>query len=267
MAQTEDAIRKLQLPTGFPLPSLVTEVSPRDEMFDSSEHYLRVGLSALQLFEHAKGRGFLREERVGQILDLPCGHGRVARILRERFPKAALTVCDLNRDGVDFCADRFSATPVYSKKNFDELHLGRTFDLIWVGSLITHLNPMSTAKFLRCMARHLSPSGLLIITSHGQAVVRRLATDTAAFKLIDMMVLAMVDEYYRFGYTYRDYERVADYGNAIIAREWLGATLAASGLSLLEYIDQGWDDFQDVLFVSLSTSKLGSALHSDAGYA
>ncbi|MGH9809128.1 MAG: class I SAM-dependent methyltransferase, partial [Terriglobia bacterium] len=140
----------------FPLAEFITEVSPNDGMFSDPNHYLRVGLSALEIFEHAMTEGYIEETNIRDILDLPCGHGRVSRILRARFPSANLTVCDLDRDGVEFCAQRFDAVPVYSTKNFDDLRLSGPFDLIWVGSLITHLSASDTVAFLRCMARTLN---------------------------------------------------------------------------------------------------------------
>ena len=47
-----------------------------------------------------------------RILDMPCGHGRVTRVLRARFPDAAITVCDIDRDGAGFASDRFGARGV-----------------------------------------------------------------------------------------------------------------------------------------------------------
>ena len=128
----------LALPPNFPLQNFLTEVSSADAMYAmnlSCEHYVGVGLSALKIFEYAITEGFIRPDGLQSILDLPCGHGRVARVLRSRFPDADLTVCDLDRDGVDFCVNRLGARGVYSIMDFDKLDLGELFDLIWVGSL------------------------------------------------------------------------------------------------------------------------------------
>jgi hypothetical protein len=58
-------------------------------------------------------------------------------MLRAAFPEAHLTVCDLDRDKVDFCAAQFNATPVYSQEDIRSVSLDQTFDLIWCGSLFT----------------------------------------------------------------------------------------------------------------------------------
>jgi SAM-dependent methyltransferase len=99
-------MRPLILPEGFPFPNLITELSPKDTMFDGrADHYLRVGLSALEAIE----AGMFGAPEPQTILDLPCGFGRVTRMLRARYPEAAITVCDLDRPGVDFSAATFGA--------------------------------------------------------------------------------------------------------------------------------------------------------------
>ena len=152
----------LTLPASYRFPSMVTELADDDAKYDGRDgHYLSVGLSALRAIEDALGDAPAPPRR---ILDLPCGHGRVTRVLRARFPDAAITVCDLDRGGVDFAAARFGARGVYSVEDFRELDLGEAFDLIWVGSLVTHLPELHTRRFLDCMARHMAPRSVLVAT-------------------------------------------------------------------------------------------------------
>jgi SAM-dependent methyltransferase len=138
----------------------------------NGKHYFAVGLSAVRSIEAA-----LREAHLGEVrsvLDLLCGHGRVMRFLRQRFPATELTACDLDRSGVDFCRRHFGATPAYSRPNLDGLSLGGPFDLIWCGSLATHLDAAGTLAVLRCCSRHLVVRGLLVFTMHGSLVLERL---------------------------------------------------------------------------------------------
>ncbi|HYP02594.1 MAG TPA: methyltransferase domain-containing protein, partial [Pyrinomonadaceae bacterium] len=129
-----------------------SRISPRDTMYaGDGAHYFKVGLSAMRALEEAIGRAKLSQ--VERVLDLPCGHGRVLRFLVERFPQAAFTACDLDRDGVDFCAHTFGATPVYSDADLDALSFDTRFDLIWCGSLVTHLNEGATRALFRLFAR------------------------------------------------------------------------------------------------------------------
>ena len=162
----------LTLPASFRFPRMDTEVAEGDGMYDGRDgHYVSVGLSALRVIEDALDGAPAPPQR---ILDLPCGHGRVTRVLRARFPEAAITVCDLDRNGVDFAAARFGARGVYSVEDFRALDFGESYDLIWVGSLVTHLPERQTLRFLDCMARHMAPRSVLVATSHGARVEERL---------------------------------------------------------------------------------------------
>ncbi|MGG5887557.1 methyltransferase [Falsiroseomonas sp. HC035] len=53
----------------------------------------------------------LGEAEPQKILDLPCGFGRVTRVLRVRFPHASITACDLDREGVEFARRSSRAMP------------------------------------------------------------------------------------------------------------------------------------------------------------
>jgi SAM-dependent methyltransferase len=114
---------------------IVRAVSPRDDMFEGSfENYLEKGRDALRLISLAA----LAMPKTGfqRILDLPCGYGRVLRVLRAAFPRAEITACDIDAAGVDYCAETFGVTPVYSDPDPSRVDLGGPFDLIWCGSLL-----------------------------------------------------------------------------------------------------------------------------------
>lgn len=116
------------------------KISEFDTMMDRDlTGYLGVGKSALDAIRSVTG-----DLDPQSILDLPCGHGRVARHLRSAYPKADLFVSDLDEIGADFCAKEFNAQKLVSVKNFVDLNFEKNFDLIWVGSLVTHLNSKAT---------------------------------------------------------------------------------------------------------------------------
>lgn len=237
-------MKSVALPSNFLLPNFLREISSGDTMYDAPEtpeHYVAVGLSALKIFEYAITEGFTRPEGLRSILDLPCGHGRVARILRSRFPDADLTVCDIDRDGVDFCVDRLSARGVYSTADFDRLDLGEPFDLIWVGSLITHFNSFDTVRFIRCMERFLSQDGLLIISSHGKHVADRVAAEDPPN--------SVVSQYNIIGYGSDADSYIKGYGSSFISRHWLEGFFAGEPCGIIAYLEHEWDNNHDVFFV------------------
>ena len=100
--------------------------------------YFSSGYSALFCIRQAVERA--GKTSVNSILDFGCGHGRVLRSLAAQFPDATLTALDVNRRGVNFCAKKFGAKPIYSNIDFSNLIFREKFDLICIGSLFTHLD-------------------------------------------------------------------------------------------------------------------------------
>lgn len=242
--------RQLDVPPGFAYPGLNLTVSNADTMLGGNDsHYLSVGQSALDVIERALGGVEPRN-----ILDLPCGFGRVTRALRARFPGAAITVSDLDRPGVDFSALEFDARSAYSVRDFQELDLGEVYDLIWVGSLMTHLPALQTKRLISALGRHLSPSGVAIITLQGPSVIPLLRK--TGYGLPPGGGQAVIEEYQRTGFGYGDYGGGADlygvsltndhYGISLTDETWMRASLEELGLQLHAYEVQAWDNHHDV---------------------
>lgn len=233
-------------PTARAAEDLATEDPEHGE--GGNVHHVRVGLSALGIFEHAITKGYLQPRPALKVLDLPCGYGRVARVLRTRFPEFDLTVCDADHDAVDFCTACLNARGAYSTADFDDLDLGQTFDFIWVGSLITHLTETDTVKLLNCMARHLAADGLLIVTSHGRFVADTMANGVSTYGLATGIDQILADYHCR-GYGFHDYSGLTNYGISIISENWFASALTGIPLLLIEYRQQEWDNHHDVIFL------------------
>jgi SAM-dependent methyltransferase len=223
-----------------------SRISPRDTMYTGDgAHYFKVGLSAMRALEEAVRRAELHA--VGRVLDLPCGHGRVLRFLVRRFPRAAFTACDLDRDGVDFCARAFGATPVYSRTDLDALSFDAPFDLIWCGSLITHLDAAQTRALFRLFARHLAPGGLLLFSAHGDFVARRMPSGEFDYMLTHEQVETITRRYAETGFGYEDYAGQDGYGVALTSPAWIRARIAEmGGFKEVYFGARVWDEHHDV---------------------
>jgi SAM-dependent methyltransferase len=223
-----------------------SRISPRDTMYTGDgAHYFKVGLSAMRALEEALRRANLTA--VGRVLDLPCGHGRVLRFLSRRFPEASFTACDLDRDGVDFCARAFGATPVYSLTDLDALSFDTTFDLIWCGSLITHLDAAQTRALFRLFARHLAPGGLLLFSAHGDFVARRMPSGEFDYMLAGEQVERITRRYAETGFGYEDYAGQGGYGVALTSPAWIRARIEeVGGLKEVYSGERVWDAHHDV---------------------
>ena len=173
---------------------VIEEISPNDNMFSGNkEHYFSVGKSALLCIRNALSKS--PKKNIRSILDFPCGYGRVLRTLKTAFPDARLTACDLDREGVDFCTRTFGSTPIYSKEDPSLIELSGPFDLIWSGSLFTHLDSCRWQGFLDLFKGSLSRTGVLIFTVHGQEAINRLKKDVSTYGLDCESIVQLLDQY------------------------------------------------------------------------
>lgn len=156
---------------------MVGLIAPDDLMYDSAP-------GDRDLAYHALGRAALDSIRLAllaaqkdspkRILDLPCGHGRVLRILAAEYPGSEIVACDIDRRAVDFCAEALGARPLYGTEHPGEMKIEEPFDLIWCGSLLTHLDLAGWEEFLDFFERVLAPGGLLVLTTSGRSIAAKL---------------------------------------------------------------------------------------------
>ena len=234
---------------------VIQTIGQGDEMFTGDKaHYFGVGKSALHCIESAMLAANKPQNSVCNILDLPCGHGRVMRFFKSAFPEAHITACDLNKPAVDFCAKTFAAQPVYSSVNVSQIPIQGKFDLIWSGSLLTHLRPDACAEFIRLWNSLINPGGLICFTLHGRWVERSLATRRYTYGLKEADVVSTLKEYYETGFGYADYPGVNGYGISVSSPAYvLSQLIALPDLKLISYQEKGWDNHQDFICLQKQT--------------
>ncbi len=223
-------------------------IGAKDGMFkkDLVDHYFSVGRSALEAIRLAMlATG---KTTFTNILDLPSGHGRVLRVLKAAFPQAKLTACDLNRAGVDFCVKEFGAAGNYSDPDPDKISLAGGYDLIWSGSLLTHLDANGCRAFLQLFTRLLSNGGIFVVTTHGRHVVNRLRAGSHTYKLDPASLPRIVASYDATGFGYADYPKQGGYGVSASSPEWLMREVAKlPNMQIVNFSERFWDRHQDVL--------------------
>jgi SAM-dependent methyltransferase len=209
--------------------------------------YFRWGWMGLRCVELALQAARREPETVRSILDLPCGHGRVLRALKARFPEAKLTACDIDRDGVDFCAEVFDATPVYSVENPADLVLTDTYDLIWCGSLLTHLPADRCGGFIELFAAHLNLGGVVVFTTHGHLYAELLRHEAINSSVLDPGKI--VSDFRRDGFGYQDYMfGLPNVGFTVSSPGWVCRELERHpGLRLALFSERAWGGMQDVV--------------------
>lgn len=226
-------------------------IAPRDGMVapELPEQYFDLGHRALELIRFSAD--LCDKPHYPDILDLPCGHGRVLRWLRAHYGYAKITACDLDRDGVDFCAQQFGALPVYSHPDLHQLPFKSQFDLIWVGSLVTHLRQDRWIATLDCLVNWVRECGVIVFTTQGRTVSSLLARGhrNVAENIDKASLLA---DFARDGFAYQRYfesNAEEDYGLALTSPEWLMRTLQRyPDIIMRAYLEEAWG-MQDVVIL------------------
>jgi SAM-dependent methyltransferase len=212
----------------------------------SDEEYLSAGLSALRCIQYSLNCSN-KNYKVRTILDFPCGYGRVLRFLRAKFRDADVTVSDIDPEAVDFCTRVFAAIPEMSNREFSRLSISRRFDLIWCGSLITHIDETAATHLLRFFHDHLAPGGLCVFTTHGQRAANWIEKNLHTFGLTEDAQQQVVSRFYESGYGYAEYPNRHGCGISLVSHERVQAIAYSVGEWKEScYLEHGWDNLQDV---------------------
>lgn len=228
------------------------EISDHDAMYrrgvpGALDHYLSVGRSAIALLGQAMITG--ERDSFASVLDLPCGAGRVTRHLTAFFRDAELFVGDINKGAEEFAAINFGAKRFAFPANF----IGspaRRFDLIFCGSLLTHLPGHLFVAATSWLIQALQPNGILVATTHGR---RASFLQRTQLRYIDDNAWRAVDDDCRlhgFGFVETECNAAGPYGYSFTAPRWVMSLLETeSSCRILGYQEAAWDDHQDALIV------------------
>lgn len=224
------------------------EISPQDDMNfgESAVWYFSAGESALRrIVEALQAAG---KNEVPSILDLPSGYGRVLRYLRAFFPQARITACDLNQEAAEFCARTFGATARVSSIDLANLSLGERYDLIWCGSLFTHLDAGRWKELLGFFLRHLEEDGVLVFSTHGRQAREFCRQRHAIYGLSEPQFARIVAEEAATGFGYVSYDDAyPHYGISLSSPAWVMALLSGQrDLLISSFVESGWGSFHDI---------------------
>ncbi len=227
--------------------SVNSKIASSDTMYDASnpERYFAVGNSALKAIERARaGTGAAQPTR---ILDLGCGYGRVLRTLAAAYPNAALTACDIDAEAVQFCAETFGAEPLLGLADPEEMEFGEPFDLIWSGSLLTHVDWHAWSAYLTLFQRALSPAGVAMFSFHGKYVAERLKSSDYPYGLSPRQRELVVHSYEDSGFGYHDYKPDSAYGISLSSPSWVLRAIDSRPLRVVHLHERGWAEHQDLV--------------------
>ena len=145
----------------------------------------------------------------------------------------------------------FGAAPVYSQADLHQLPFTAQFDLIWVGSLVTHLRQDRWLATLDCLVKWTKECGVIVLTTQGRSVSSLLARGRRNIaENIDKA--ALLEEYARTGFAYQRYfesNAEEDYGLTLSSPEWVLRTLQRyPDIIVRAYLEEAWG-MQDVIIL------------------
>jgi SAM-dependent methyltransferase len=237
--------------------SINLTIAPDDLMFKGDvEHYFGCGAGALNIMLAALQLTGAPDPMT--ILDFGAGAGRVTRWLHAAFPAAAIDACDLRVSDMNFCAKTFGAKTWVPKTDVDSLEAPGIYDLIWAGSVVTHLSSDNTIRLLRKMISWTRPAGLIVLSFHGRYALT--VQDSIPNQYIhDEAWQRIKAGYAATGYGYADYSAAdgyngADaYGVSVTKPSWITAVVEKqSSLRLVSLSERVWDNHHDILAVQVT---------------
>jgi len=231
---------------------IISDILDSDEMFRSGvpgaiEHYFSVGRSAINIIANAMvltGR-----TRFETVLDLPCGGGRVTRHLTVFLPDAKLFVAELDKAKEAFVARVFGATPIVVAPDFSN-DPERRFDLVFVGSLLTHLDVAPFKRAVQWFIKAVADDGLLVLTTHGR---RHDVAERKILRNVNPSKWAKVTqdcERSGFGYVETETKGSESYGISWSAPSWVLKQFENDPrVRIVTFQEAAWDNHQDVIIL------------------
>jgi len=234
--------------SSVPYAHLVNKIIvPGDTMYHgNSAYYFKVGESAISVIDECLSAA--GTTKVTSVLDYACGYGRVLRWTKARFPDARILASDVDGKALAAVKDTLGvetrAADIECSRDF-----GETFDLIWTGSLLTHLREADTCRVLAFLLRQLSPLGLFVFTTHGPYVARRIATGDKLYGLDEQAAEQLISSYKKTGYGFGVYSNQRSYGISAVTPAKMMALVEQTGRDPVFYRERSWIEHQDVYAV------------------
>jgi SAM-dependent methyltransferase len=232
------------------LENLITTISPNDDMYlANKDDYFTVGQKALEIILNSIGDDV---DKVKTVLDMPCGFGRVIRFLRAFWPHAKIVANDLNWDAVDFCHKTFNAIVSHSNTDIQGLQFPFKFDLIWVGSLFTHLDEVRCDNLLKILIENLNEEGTVVFTTHGRIAAYLVNIREPSFSLSEEQCKSLTDDFYKSGFGYVNYDdNYPYYGFSLIKPSYIINKIEKiQVVKILTVEERAWG-YQDVVALKL----------------
>lgn len=132
----------------------------------SYHSYLSTGLNGFNLIQRILRSARDHVEVKGNILDFAGGYGRVTRFLAGYYKPEQVYTSDIKPAAVDYQMNKMGVKGFYSDYDPFKLKVDERFEVIFVGSLFSHLNKELYKNWLIQLLAMTESTGLLIFSVH-----------------------------------------------------------------------------------------------------
>ena len=172
----------------------------------------------------------------------------MARYLRAAFPEAELHVGDLWTEATEWTARQFRADIIAGNADFSARFAAR-YDVIFCGSLLTHLPEHLSIKLLDFLTEHLAVGGIALVTACGR---KNLEWEKSHFNAkvfsTPEHLAALTQDYFEGRFAFTPYPGQTDYGRSFTPVSWFhNYVVKRPDLVMTRFSERAWDDNQDVV--------------------
>ena len=182
---------------------------------------------------------------ISTFFDFGCGCGRLLLTASQRWVNVSLYGCDVDHRGIQWCRNNLDSVELIVNEPLPPLPYNNDmFDVIWCGSVFTHLDENHQDLWLNELKRIMKTGGILLASVHGPHCWRK--------RLPPWTLRKLQKNGFIFAATkadsdiHPDWYQVAWHTENYIRSHW------AMFFEICSYIPRGFNDFQDLVVAKKS---------------
>jgi SAM-dependent methyltransferase len=133
--------------------------------------YVESTLRFFDAYEQVVDQVFGGFDKLQSVLDFASGYGRLTRVLTQKLPKDRIWVSDIYAEAVAWQAKSFGVHAFPSAPAPEAVRHDRTHDIVWVGSMFSHLPADLFHAWLAKLWSFVSPRGVLAFSVHDETLL------------------------------------------------------------------------------------------------
>lgn len=137
----------------------------------SAFKFVEAALRRYDPYEQLVSQVFGGFDRLDSVLDFASGYGRLTRVLAQKLPKERIWVSDIYVKAIEWQLRTYGVQGFFSTPSPADLRHDRTHDVVWVGSLFSHLPDGLFQDWLAKIWSFVGPRGVLAFSVHDETLL------------------------------------------------------------------------------------------------